>query len=66
DLRGNSLNQIPELDLVPNLKALYLQDNPLEQDISIKHKQLEELVLPFKLEKTRYKGCPALKSVRVE
>ncbi|MHA2168650.1 MAG: leucine-rich repeat domain-containing protein [Candidatus Kariarchaeaceae archaeon] len=66
DLRSNSLTQVPELDQVPNLKALYLQDNPLELDISIKHEQLEELVLPFKPKETRYKGCPAIKTVRVE
>jgi hypothetical protein len=66
DLRSNNLTQIPELDQVPNLKALYLQDNPLEPDISINHEQLEELVLPFKPKETAYKGCPAIKSVRVE
>ncbi|MHA2089502.1 MAG: leucine-rich repeat domain-containing protein [Candidatus Kariarchaeaceae archaeon] len=66
DLRSNRLTRVPELDQMPNLKALYLQDNPLKPDISINHEQLEELVLSFKLKETAYEGCPSIKSVRVE
>ena len=66
DLRSNNLTEIPNVEQVPNLKALYLQDNPLQQDISINHQHLEELVLPFKLKESQYKGSPALKSLRVE